>query len=42
VQLPAAEDVLETYAVSSMVNKVANDGPELLVPLPPSPAGTFF
>lgn len=41
LMLPAAVDLLETYAVSSLVNKVANDGPELLVPLPPPAARVF-
>lgn len=35
---PAPPDWLEAYAVSSLVNNVANEGPELLQPLPPPPA----
>ena len=30
---PATSDGLETRAVSTAVNSVANDGPELLIPL---------
>jgi len=38
---PAADDLLEAFPVSRAVNKVANDGPELLepVPLPEETAG---
>jgi putative SOS response-associated peptidase YedK len=34
---PAADGVLEAYAVSSRVNNVKHEGPELLVPLPDPP-----
>jgi putative SOS response-associated peptidase YedK len=34
---PAPEGVLEAYAVSTQVNNVANDGPQLLDPLPDPP-----
>lgn len=37
---PAATGVLEAFPVSTAVNNVANEGPELLEPhLPPSPGG---
>jgi putative SOS response-associated peptidase YedK len=43
--VPAAEDLLEAHLVSSAVNRTANDGPHLIVPLaepepdaPPAPA----
>lgn len=36
---PAADDVLEAYPVSTRVNNVANDGPELLERLPDPPGG---
>ena len=36
---PAAEGVLEAFPVSTLVNRVTNDGPELLEPLPPPPGG---
>lgn len=39
---PAGEQVLETYPVSSLVNKVSNDGPELLVALPAPPEGVVL
>jgi putative SOS response-associated peptidase YedK len=35
---PAADGVLEAFPVSSRVNNVKNDGPELLDPLPDPPA----
>jgi len=35
---PAGEQVLEAYAVSSRVNDVRNEGPQLLDPLPDPPA----
>jgi putative SOS response-associated peptidase YedK len=34
---PAPEGVLEAYAVSTQVNNVAHDGPQLLDPLPDPP-----
>ncbi len=36
---PAAADVLEAFPVSSLVNRVANEGPQLLEPLPAPPGG---
>jgi putative SOS response-associated peptidase YedK len=36
---PAADGILEAYPVSTQVNNVANDGPQLLEPLPPGPDG---
>jgi putative SOS response-associated peptidase YedK len=33
---PAPEDLLEAYAVSPAVNRVANDSPELIEPAPPA------
>jgi putative SOS response-associated peptidase YedK len=36
---PAAGGVLEAYPVSSLVNKVTNDGPQLLERLPDPPGG---
>lgn len=36
---PAAAGVLEAFPVATLVNKVSNDGPELLEPLPPPPGG---
>lgn len=38
--VPAPADWFEAYPVSSQVNSVSNDGPELLVPAPP-PAGPY-
>lgn len=35
---PAPSDWFDLYPVSSLVNNVRNDGPELLAPLPPAPA----
>ena len=37
LMVPAADGVLEAYPVSSQVNNVANDGPQLLEPLPDPP-----
>ena len=37
LMVPAADGVLEAYPVSSMVNKVTNDGPHLIEPLPDPP-----
>jgi putative SOS response-associated peptidase YedK len=37
LMVPAAEGVLEAFAVSSRVNNVRHDGPDLLEPLPPPP-----
>ena len=37
LMVPAAEGVLEAYPVSSQVNDVRNDGPQLLDPLPDPP-----
>lgn len=37
--VPAGPCVLEAFPVSTLVNKVGNDGPELLEPLPPPPGG---
>jgi putative SOS response-associated peptidase YedK len=34
---PAPSEWFEVFPVSSRVNKVANDGPDLIVPLPPPP-----
>jgi putative SOS response-associated peptidase YedK len=34
---PAADGILEAYPVSTQVNRVANDGPQLLDRLPPGP-----
>jgi putative SOS response-associated peptidase YedK len=34
---PAADDLLEAYAVSTAVNRAANDGPALLAPAPDTP-----
>jgi putative SOS response-associated peptidase YedK len=36
---PARPGVLEAYPVSTQVNKVTNDGPQLLEPLPDPPGG---
>ena len=35
--VPAPSEWFEAYPVSTLVNTVANDGPELLDPLPPRP-----
>jgi putative SOS response-associated peptidase YedK len=35
---PAPESLLEAYEVSTAVNRAANDGPQLIAPLPPQPA----
>jgi putative SOS response-associated peptidase YedK len=35
--VPAPSEWFEVYPVSTLVNKVANDGPDLLVPLPAPP-----
>jgi putative SOS response-associated peptidase YedK len=37
--LPAPENLLEAYEVSTAVNRAANDGPELIAPAAPRPAG---
>ena len=37
---PAPDDVLEAYEISTRVNRVANDGPELIEPLKPAPEET--
>jgi len=37
--VPAPSDLFDAHPVSSLVNKVANEGPELLTPLPPPPGG---
>lgn len=37
---PAAAGVLEAYPVSTLVNKVSNEGPALLEPLPDPPDGS--
>jgi putative SOS response-associated peptidase YedK len=37
---PAPDDWLEAYPVSSLVNNVANEGPQLLDPLPPPPSAS--
>jgi putative SOS response-associated peptidase YedK len=37
LMVPAPDDWLEAYPVSTLVNKVGHDGPELLEPLPPPP-----
>lgn len=39
LMVPAATGVLEAFRVSTLVNNVANDGPELLEPLPEPPGG---
>jgi putative SOS response-associated peptidase YedK len=36
--LPAPEELLEAYEVSTAVNRAANDGPELLMPVAASVA----
>ena len=38
--VPAAPGRLEAYPVSTQVNSVRNNGPELLEPLPTEPEGT--
>jgi putative SOS response-associated peptidase YedK len=38
LMVPAAEGILEAYAVSSQVNDVKHEGPHLLEPLPEPPA----
>ncbi len=38
LMVPAADGVLEAYPVSTQVNNVANDGPQLIEPLPEPPA----
>jgi putative SOS response-associated peptidase YedK len=35
--VPAPSDWFDAYPVSSLVNNVANDGPELIEPIPPPP-----
>ncbi|MGE0064052.1 MAG: SOS response-associated peptidase [Xanthobacteraceae bacterium] len=35
---PAPDDLLEAYAISTAVNRAANDGPALIVPAPDTPA----
>jgi putative SOS response-associated peptidase YedK len=35
---PAPESLLEAHEVSTAVNRAANDGPDLIKPLPPQPA----
>jgi putative SOS response-associated peptidase YedK len=35
---PAPESLLEAYEISTAVNRVANDGPQLIAPLAPPPA----
>ena len=37
LMVPAPSDWFEAYPVSTLVNKVTNEGPDLLVPLPPPP-----
>ena len=37
--VPAPSDDFEVYPVSTRVNTVANEGPELIEPLPPPPGG---
>jgi putative SOS response-associated peptidase YedK len=39
LMVPAPSECFEAFPVSTLVNKVANDGPGLLDPLPPPPAG---
>ncbi len=39
LMVPAAAGVLEAFPVSTLVNRVANDGPQLLEPLPAPPGG---
>lgn len=36
--IPASPDLLDAYPVSTLVNRVANNTPDLLVPLPAEPA----
>lgn len=38
LMVPAPSEWFEAYAVSTLVNKVGNDGPQLIEPLPPPPA----
>jgi putative SOS response-associated peptidase YedK len=38
LMVPAPSDWFEAFPVSTLVNKVTNDGPRLLDPLPPPPA----
>jgi putative SOS response-associated peptidase YedK len=38
LMVPAPSDWFEAFPVSTLVNKVSNDGPRLLDPLPPPPA----
>jgi putative SOS response-associated peptidase YedK len=42
MMVPAPSDWLRAYPVSSRVNRVGNDGPDLLDPLPDPPAGTLL
>jgi len=37
LMVPAPSEWFEAYAVSTLVNKVGNDGPQLMEPLPPAP-----
>jgi putative SOS response-associated peptidase YedK len=39
LMVPAPSEWFEAFPVSTLVNKVTNDGPHLLDPLPPPPAG---
>jgi putative SOS response-associated peptidase YedK len=39
LMVPAPADWIEAYPISTLVNKVGNDGPELLEQLPPPPGG---
>jgi putative SOS response-associated peptidase YedK len=38
LMVPAADGVLEAYPVSTRVNDVKNEGPDLIVPLPDPPS----
>ena len=40
--VPAPADVFEVWAVSTEVNTVGNDGPQLIEPLPPEEQPTLF
>ena len=42
LMVPAAPGVLEAFPVSTLVNRVANDGPELVEPLAPPPAAAVL
>jgi putative SOS response-associated peptidase YedK len=42
LMVPAPSAWFEAFAVSTSVNKVSNDGPHLMDPLPPPPSGNYI